>query len=72
MPKDGELIKFDQAQELDYVLGHHLARDENQDNRALLVQIGEAYKKDKKEENAKHAKPFYDYVRKHPLFSQMT
>ncbi len=72
MPKDGEFINFSQDHELNYVLGHHLARDESQGNRALLVQIGNDYKKDKKVAHAKHEKPFYDYVRKHALFSQMT
>jgi len=71
-PKDGDFINFSQDFELDYVLGHHLARDESQANRALLVQIGDAYKKDKKVDRAKHEKPFYDYVRKHALFVKMT
>jgi hypothetical protein len=70
-PKDGDYINFTQDYELDYVLGHHLARDESKPNRALLVQIGDDYKKDKKVDRAKHEKPFYDYVRKHALFVKM-
>ncbi|WP_213993961.1 hypothetical protein [Sodalis sp. dw_96] len=72
MPKDGDIIDFSQDKKVDYLLGHHLARDENQGNRALLVKIGNDYKKDKKVEGVKDEKPFYDYVRKHALFSQMT
>lgn len=72
MPKDGEFINFDQEKDLNDLLGHHLARDENQANRALLAKIGDAYKQDKKVDRAKNEKSFYDYVRKHPLFSQMT
>lgn len=68
---DGKMVNFSQDHELNYILANVLEKRETKENREILKNIGDDYKKDNNTTIIYDRQKFYDYIKTHKLYSSL-